>query len=117
MYNPQKSTPNTPDGRGLRLFERDQSIERLRYLEELIQHSSREELAYAIKLLAMVLVDMDGKAAYLDQRHDEPNEADIIYGLVLHASIALEKAKKGIDPTTQLLQALTNRELKAQLSD
>ena len=116
MYNPQNTQPNVSDSSGLRLFERDQSLERLRYLEDMIQRSSREELAYAIKLLAMVLVDTDDNAVYLDQHREQPTEADIIYGLVLHASIALEKAKKGIDPTTQLLHSLTERELKAQLS-
>ena len=115
MYNPQNIPSDAAKANAQRLFERDQSLERLRYLEDLIQRSSKEELAYAIKLLAMVLADTDGSAVYLDQRNDQPTEADLIYGLVLHASIALEKAKKGVDPTTQLLNSLAERELKEGL--
>lgn len=92
-----------------RVQERDQSLARLRYLEEMIERSSKEELAYAIKLLATVLADADGSAACLDQRNRTPTEADLIHSVVLHASIAIEKAKKGVDPTVMLLRAVSER--------
>ena len=95
------------------LLESYQSLERLKYLEEMIRESSKEELGYAVKMMALILASSEEGKMFLGAQKTHPSEADIVYGLVLHASIALENAKKGIDPIRELIDSIRKQEVKA----
>lgn len=93
------------------LLESYQSLERLKYLEEMMQDASKEELCYAIKMMGLILATSEEGKMFLGAPKTHPSEADIIYGLVLHASIALENAKKGVDPIRQLVDSIRRQEV------
>ena len=93
------------------LLESYQSLERLKYLEEMLEQTPKEELAYAIKMMGLIMATSEEGKMFLGTPKAHPSEADIIYGLVLHASIALENAKKGSDPIRQLIDSIRRKEI------